>query len=95
MKKRLIVAAALVLGCGCNSLNLTTPDGSKVTGHIVAWPWQDSSAALQKVFVTHKTNASSISVAGLTQEQVTSTNAVQLIQAITEAAVAGAVKGAK
>lgn len=92
-----MATALLVSSAGCTHIALYDPaTGHKIaSGNIPAWPWQDSSQAIQRLAMRSRTNDLTISLSGVTSQETTSTNAVNLIENVVGAAVGAAVRAAK
>lgn len=82
-------AAIISLTSGCAHVSVTRDGFSAITP---AWPWQDSTRVIDRLNVSTKTNAFTASVRGLNESEQTSSNAVLIIQAVTEAAIRAAAK---
>ncbi len=57
-----------------------------------AWPWQDSTAVIERMQISSKSNSFTASVRGLSEGENTSTNMVSLVNGAVGAAVSAAVK---
>lgn len=89
----ILAIVAMIFLNGCTYTTLSDPATGRAVARVVApWaPWQDTSQALSKLTVTSRTNAFTASLNGYGAQETTSSNAVQLIQAIAAGAVQGAV----
>lgn len=90
-----LLSATLALsGCAVVSISNDNQQAQfKTTAKISApaWPWQDTASTLSRLNVSAGTNRFTGSLKDVSQETSTSTNAVNLIQAVVEAAVKAAV----
>ena len=94
----LVIAAALLgaagSGCTVGHFRSTGPDGriSTVTSYTVAYPWMDTAANVGKASVTSKTNATSVSLTGVSETGTINTNALTSLGEILGTALGTAVK---
>lgn len=79
---------------GCTVTRMKT-DNASVTSYTVAWPWTDTTKALEKASLTSATNKSSINLAGFAETERGNTNTLQALEGVIGAAVGAAVKAAK
>lgn len=92
------VASILVLACACGCSVIRIRDqqhGIVTTLYVPAWPWQDVNKSLSRLSVTGRTNGLTITMAGLNEETLTSSNAVELISQTVSAAVTAAIQSLK
>jgi len=87
VKRLLLILPFLVQSCSYVSANR---DGFRA--YMPVYPWQDSTRLIERMSVSTGTNRFTASVRGLSETDVTSTNAVHLIEAVTKGAMEGAVK---
>lgn len=64
----------LILGNGCTVSRLHS-DNASVTTYTVAWPWLDTTRAVDKARITSATNKSEINLSGYAESEKVSTNA--------------------
>ncbi len=88
----LTLAATLTLAPGCSYVTVKREGFSAV---MPAWPWQDSTRALERLNISSKTNSFTASVRGLNDSENTSTNTADLFKKGIEGAVQGAVSALK
>lgn len=95
--KRLpLFAMALLLLPGCAYVRAY--DHERQAGFssmMPAWPWQDSMAIIEKMNISSGTNKFTASIRGLNEQEVTSTNAAAMIEAVSKGAIEGAIKALK
>lgn len=96
-----MIAALILVGLltgGCTVTRVNSGNGatkSSVTSYTVAWPWLDTTKALDKAKLGAKTNSSEIALSGYTESESMSTNAVSFMERGISAAVGAAVKAIK
>lgn len=93
----LLLASLLSVGSvGCAYVKMYDNDRKAGFVSVVpAWPWQDSMRSLDRMNVSAKTNGFTASLRGLQDSETTSTNAVDLVGKVTEAAVSAAIRSVK
>jgi hypothetical protein len=92
---RVMLGLALLVGCFSGCAYVRVYDKEKQVGFssmMPAWPWQDSTAVIDRVQFSAKTNTFTASVRGLNETEVTNTNSAALVQAVTQGAIEGALK---
>ena len=87
-----VVALALLTGCTVTRMKT---DNARVTSYTVAWPWVDTTKALEKANLTSQTNKSTINLSGFAESERGNTNTLQTLEAVVGAAIGAAVKAAK
>lgn len=91
-----VMGLLLVAFCGCSYVRVYDKERrAGFSAAMPAWPWQDSSKVIDRVNVSAKTNSFTASVRGLNESEVTSTNSVNLVEAVTKGAIEGALKAVK
>lgn len=96
-----MIAAFILVGLftgGCTVTRVHSGDGatrSSVTSYTVAWPWLDTTKALEKAKLGAKTNSSEIALSGYSESESMSTNAAAFMERGISAAVGAAVKAVK
>lgn len=90
----LIALCLLMVAGGCTVSRFRTENAS-VASYTVAWPWMDTTKALEKAKLDYATNKQGIALSGYTESEATSTNAAALLERTIGAAVGAAVKAAK
>lgn len=96
-EKMVMKILILLIGClacaSCSVIRLSNEQTqSRFSAIVPAWPWQDSATIISKMQMVAKTNTFEGSLSDLTQQQKTSTNTIDLIQAIVSSAVKAATK---
>jgi hypothetical protein len=87
------VAVALVSG-GCSRVTIQS-ESAKFAAIMPAWPWQDSTRAIEKMNLSAKGTNFTASLSGLNDTETTSTNATRMLTDVVGAVVGAAVKAAK
>lgn len=87
--KKIFLVPLLLSGCSVLSTHQTDSDGRKTTTR--ALTFFDSKSSLAKLHTTNTDKTQSVTVADLAQES-SGSNAVNLIESVTRAAVTAAVK---
>ena len=90
----LATALALTALTGCTVTRMKT-DNASITSYTVAWPWTDTTKAMEKANLTSATNKSTINLTGYNETERGNTNTLQLLESAVGAAVGAAVKAAK
>jgi len=90
----LIVLFSVTLVSGCAYVRIHNREtGTGFSAVVPAYPWQDATASFSRMNISVKTNGSfTASIRDLSQEEITSTNATALIEAVSKGAIEGAVK---
>lgn len=94
-KLAILTGLAAVLLSGCAWIKIYDHQRQAgFTAFMPAWPWQDSTAFVDHMGLVSRTNGFAANIRGMNQEEQTSTNAVDLLQKVTGAAVSAAVHAA-
>jgi hypothetical protein len=91
-----VAVASLFLLGGCTSVKVY--DDQRQAGFravMPAYPWQDSTAVLERLNISARSNTFTVSVRGFSESENTSTNAVNLVTGVVGAAVGAAIQAAK
>lgn len=99
MKTTLLFLSALALvagGCTVTRSTSTAPNGTKssVVSYTVAYPWLDTSKALNKAVVSSGTNKTSVNLSGLTEREEANTNTLHTLESVVTGVVGAAVGAA-
>lgn len=85
------IAVALVLA-SCSSVTIEDQTRQvRFSAVMPAWPWQDSLRAVERVNLSARTNTTTFSIRGLTEQETGATNLPTLLEAVVTAAVRAAV----
>ncbi len=99
MKAKLLQLASLLLlllADGCAYVRVYDKERQAgFSSMMPAWPWQDSTRVIDRMNLSAKTNGFTASIRGMTEQEVTSTNAVNFVESVVSSAVSAAIKAAK